>query len=222
MWLDAIEAPSPRWSHVSCPNDAHSNPIRLERTIKEWELRDINGDGYPDFVYNALLVDLVAKPPSTPGTFIGQIVEVYKGWDFTGSTDVKALINMTGVHLTDGAVLFTSPIILELGGTDGCGVARWEVDLDSASPGLVNQICGFEDVNGDGIADRVTSVVQDGALVTRAALGTGDVNHPFSTAATITLPGPLSRTQADLVAAGPDGPFRPRDCLPSSEVNNNT
>jgi len=86
--------------------------VKPQKTITEWELRDINGDGYPDFIYNASSVTTVDhfKMPPTPGRFIGQIVQTHEAADLAASRDVKALINMTGVHLADGALLFTSPI----------------------------------------------------------------------------------------------------------------
>ncbi len=79
-----------------------------DKTITEWELRDINGDGYPDLVYNASPVGIIEgtnPPPVLPGAFIGQFVETQKGeiHDLAGSTDVMALLNVAGVHLETGS-----------------------------------------------------------------------------------------------------------------------
>jgi RHS repeat-associated protein len=38
-----------------------------ERTITEWQLTDINGDGYPDFVYDSTPVRFKLKKPDPPG-----------------------------------------------------------------------------------------------------------------------------------------------------------
>src|SRR5262249_2499450 len=53
--------------------------------------------------------------------------------------------------------------------------------------------------------------------VTEAQLGTGDMDHPYSTAARIQLLGPLSTTETDLVA----DPNHPGRFMPS-ECNTNT
>ncbi len=193
---------------------------RRQKTITEFELRDINGDGYPDFVYNASFVrerDPVQRP-AAPGTTVGQRQITQLSADLIGPRHVKVLMNVAGAHLANGAALFASPHLLEIAGAEGCGIARWEPDSGSASGGVMNEVCGFEDVSGDGIVDRVTSAVEAGQLVTRAALGTGDIDHPFVNGATITLPGPLARTVADLVAitdTDQPGRFKPRTCGPA-------
>ena len=212
-----------------------------EKTITEWELRDINGDGYPDFVYNGSIVAVVfsaldhdPSPPAQPGVFVGQFQETQESTivDIVGSTDVKALINVAGVHLLeghdeivtdpkgevpdfkriiDGTSAFSAPITLEVGQplSSGlqCGVARW-VHVAGAGADKTAQICGFEDVNGDGLVDRLT-FTQPHLVVAR--LGTGNLNAPFS-GATIQLPGPIARVEADLVATDDRGHFKPAAC----------
>ena len=186
----------------------------LPKTITEFELKDVNGDGYPDFVFNASYVnstDPVAKPPIPANPVNLQRASTLVVPDMTGSRDVKVLINTAGAHLADGVNLFTAVAIpLEVGGTSGSGVARWEPApgasaSDTSAP--INQTCGLEDVNGDGIVDRVTSSVQSGSLVTTAALGTGDLSQPYSMSATITLPGPLGRTETAISIGSGGGIF---------------
>jgi RHS repeat-associated protein len=205
------------------------------KTITEWELRDINGDGYPDFVYNASPVgglhpnDVDNPLPSQAGSFAGQFTQTQKRVtrDILGeSRDVKALLNVAGVHLDEFPLAaefsaFSAPITLEVGGPNGCGVGRWTDDIlhnsggvTVTSPGTSVQVCGFADVNGDGLADRVTFDVWSGPPVLRgkAALGTGDVNAPFSASATMLLPGPIARAETDLRALDDLGHFKPRVC----------
>lgn len=170
-----------------------------KRTITEFELKDINGDGYPDFVYNATHVRTADATRTLPG-------------EMTGSRDVKMLINTAGVHLANGVDLFASqPITLESAPTTGCGIDRWEADPASESGGLLNEVCGFEDVNGDGILDRVNSVVENGQVVSKAALGTGVTTRPYATGALIALPGPLGRTEIPMVTIGV-GVYAPANC----------
>gem|GEM_PF-1237131 len=203
------------------------------KTITEWELRDVNGDGYPDFVYGASPVvprDGNLGPPAQPGSFPGQYVETQKATvvDMIGSRDVRALLNVAGVHIDDGVELpadegpflgsgtelFSSAMTLETGGPSGCGVERWRDELASTL-GKRIQLCGFDDVNGDGLTDRLTYVVQSTppstVLVGKARLGTGDPAQPFANSPTVLLPGPIARVEADMVAVG-DGTLKPRAC----------
>ena len=186
-----------------------------QKTITEFELKDVNGDGYPDFIYNASFVrNTDPSPRPAPGTTPEQFRSTTVAADMVGSRDVKVLINVAGAHLADGAELFASPLTLEVGGTNGCGVDRWHPDAASASGGSTNQVCTFEDVNGDGIADRVTSTVQDGVLATRAALGTGNASRPYLSDMTISLPGPVARTETSMSAdTERAGRFKPATCV---------
>jgi RHS repeat-associated protein len=181
---------------TTVPHD-FSAANKLKRTITEFELRDVNGDGYPDFVYNASSV-------RTSGVAGEQ-------GDMVGSRNVMVLINTAGVHLQNGEQLFAAPILLEAGGASGCGISRWQVDpaVDQTG-GILNQYCGFQDVNGDGIADRFNSVREDGELRAKVALGTGDPNHPYATDAIITLPGPVGRTETTMTLQA--GTYVPTDC----------
>jgi len=204
FWSDVFGG---RWQEdgIAGCSDIPAN-YSLSKTITEFELRDVNGDGYPDFVFNASFVnttDPVAKPPIPPNPVNLQHASTLVAADMVGLHDVKVLFNTAGARLANGVTLFgAAPVTLEVGGSTGCGVARWEPDpgITSADTRVrINQTCGLEDVNGDGIADRLTSTIQSGQVSTRAALGTGDVSNPFSAAATIVLPGPVGRTESDAV-----------------------
>ncbi|HEY7531312.1 MAG TPA: hypothetical protein VH681_00860, partial [Nitrospiraceae bacterium] len=204
-----------RWTMANpttCP-DFPPNTKKPEKTITEWELKDINGDGYPDFVYTESPVrynDFFPQDrPTSPGTVVGQTAIIRTPVDLFVSNNVMAMINTIGVHLTNGDdFAFASPIMLV---NDGCGVARWQAVPGAASASELSQTCGFEDINGDGLVDRVTSVYNN-IFISTAALGTGDADHPFSTGATITLPGPLARNSTVMIPQ-PDGIYVPASCV---------
>src|SRR5262249_18026530 len=59
-----------------------------EHTIVEWELADLNGDGYPDFVFDSTPVDFQLVEPATN---LGQVVgQVYPD-DFGGGPQWRTL-----------------------------------------------------------------------------------------------------------------------------------
>ena len=218
------------------------------KTITQWQLLDLNGDGYPDFVYMPSDVNSgigtvssdVPRPFSDgfPGQFF-ETVEIQVN-DIRGSADVMALINVAGVHLkagqdqvvdtdpdtglqhlslVEGTSAFSAPIMIEAGSvSQRCGVSRWEGELGSPGGGTTIQLCGFADVNGDGLVDRLNSSnLNNPAAVGVARLGTGNLNAPFS-GAMIDLPGPMERTQTDLVATDNLGHFKPVGCPANAPV----
>jgi RHS repeat-associated protein len=128
-------------------------------------LRDVNGDGYPDFVFEAQGL-------------------------------IYALMNTAGVHVVEGGDLFTTTFVLVR--NSSC-----PLDLRKQILGTKNivGVCGFADVNGDGLIDRVERGV--------ATLGTGMPDSPFGasgTTATVQLPGDLSVTNINTFA-GVDHPI---------------
>jgi RHS repeat-associated protein len=208
------------------PSGTYGSIAGAENTITEWTLRDVNGDGYPDF----LLVNGDVAPATdnpTPPTVSLQDFIALGGEDKVttsasparlSGTDALALMNTAGVHLADGMTVFASPISL-FNNQDGCGLERWQEDTINIGEGsATNLVCGFQDINGDGILDRFTSTRNGNALLTTVRLGTGDASDPFSyrtggQAAQITLPGPPARRELKVTWDGTQGLYVPTQCV---------
>ncbi|RKH73676.1 RHS repeat domain-containing protein [Corallococcus aberystwythensis] len=167
-----------------------------EVTLTEWELQDVNGDGFPDLVFNSSPVAMVEAPkPSTQGAQPGQVINVshkvfIRPTQQEGNT-VEAVLNVQGLRMsTSLSRAFSTPITI-LSGTS-CGVGSW------ASSGNFQGVgCGFADVNGDGLLDRVSSGI--------AMLGTG---RGFASV-WIKMPGfntQFSNYERDCITPEPDAP----------------
>ena len=117
--------------------------------------------------------------------------------------------------------MFAAPVVLEtpgVGGVQPCGVGRWQTQERGTITRQL-QMCGFEDINGDGITDRLS---YDGTSLATFVnglmfLGTGDMTAPFSTSAVIRLPGVIGEIRTSMVATDDQGHFRPTAC-PSEET----
>ncbi|HEY4243140.1 MAG TPA: polymorphic toxin-type HINT domain-containing protein [Kofleriaceae bacterium] len=127
-----------------------------EKTFTEWQLEDINGDGYPDLVFNS--------SPVVPFDGITPF-----GPQAGNDNNVEALMNFMGVFLEEdvGQPGFAQPITLLEG--DHCGVGMWNTVGTQ-----MTVFCAMEDVNGDGVIDRVVHRAVVSGWETFAALGMGD------------------------------------------------
>ena len=111
------------------PPEAAFN-VRAENTFVEWEVRDINGDGYPDFVFDSS--PIVAKSvdneplfvPDFPnlGEFRGAFRE--ESLQFTGQqgNHVNAMFNVAGMALDTHTNAFSSSVAILPSGF--CSVER--------------------------------------------------------------------------------------------------
>ena len=191
------------WSTYSdlrvCWGDV-SPEIGPERTYTEWEVKDVNGDGYPDVVFNSspiAQVEIIGGPPTyytcgpndgfyTPGD------ETYTPQPVDPHNRIEAVFNVRGLFMTDGAsgpdyYPFSSPVWLK--SETLCGVGKW---AQEANPLVDRQsvVCDLVDVNGDGLLDRVEDLT--------VFLGTGS---GFD-AALITLPAQLAAQSSGQPACG--------------------
>lgn len=134
------------------------NPVDswLEQSYTEWELQDINGDGYPDFVFGSAPTPMaMGGAPSTdlpPGLIQPGVLHYTFGW-VGNSNSVEVAFNTVGVRFAADNP-FADPV--EWDEQTHCGVSGW--GQESSDETFLLETCGNVDVNGDGLLDRVEGV----------------------------------------------------------------
>ncbi len=198
-WNDAVG----QWTVAplnSCPQSTFPVPddqLR-ERTFVEWELNDLNGDGYPDFAFNSTPVlsridPAATNPPQLPANaderrmlrsqpFLKRETLIPFG---PASTNVvRASLNMVGTRFgMDQSRPFTRSVDMQVASAR-IGVGAWETMDITPSLNGQQMVAGFADVNGDGVPDRVANA--------RAFLGVFHGTARFYSSISIALPGPAS------------------------------
>jgi hypothetical protein len=107
--------------------DASATPF-IDHRFVLWDLRDINGDGYPDFVFN----DAYYTFTQVYNDVFGELFDEY-----TYLGDVKVLYNVAGIILDDsGDYEVFSADATELT-SDNCGVEHFVVAEPNGLPGYV-------------------------------------------------------------------------------------
>jgi len=164
-----------------------------EVTYLEWDFTDLNGDGYPDFVFDSTPVDFQLIPPSLPRPYIGQVARYSKVWESfspqQSSNDVLASFNVLGVRFDSDRDVFAQPVSLQIN-SPNLGISEWTCTSGSyttpcsKTPGSERQSAGLADINGDGLLDRVVNL--------QAYLGTYSGLGQYFSTVYITLPGPLA------------------------------
>lgn len=181
-WPNHVPPPPP----PDCGPDGLCRPPigeEPERTYVEWEINDLNGDGYPDFVFNGSPVGFSFQPyPGTIPTAVGPngefIGDVYSRFIFNPLDRIRVAFNVAGVRVDDLEPNFLSQSVALQSSTNifsEKGVAVWE--SINKIPGVTSEIneqrqtAGMMDVNGDGLVDYVVARLDRDQLKTRAYLG---------------------------------------------------
>jgi RHS repeat-associated protein len=210
----------------------YENDNVVQSTFVQWEVQDINGDGYADVVFNDIgtVSDLeILVPPDEPGNACTTGHDCVQKPGHRNhvvalpATGIDAVLNLAGPLLSGGETgislyPFSAPVQIRPAGqqvsvTDRsgasltplnpreCGVGLWagalpEGIINQTTQGgfvdKVSQFCGFSEVNGDGLVDRVEG--------TKVLLQGGDGSFGVTT---LTLPS-FMHGHAD--------PSRPRCC----------
>ena len=187
VWVPVDEA----WERIpeddaSCPEAPLLGELH-RTTIVEWEVRDINGDGYPDLVFNSSPVIFPRRTtpfPQNPRDW-EEVAQTKVTYPALASTNrIEAMLNVVGVRNPSSSTgsWFSDPVTLI--SNDSCGVARWTTGQAASAP-FQSQTCGMEDVNGDGIVDRIN----DRSVF--LGKGTSSSTGWFTAGAMITLPGSM-------------------------------
>lgn len=169
-----------------------------EKTYIEWELEDLNGDGYPDFVFNSSPVNYQRTKPGIPGQVRNEVYP-QKGSTTESSlplpfvpgptNQVQAMFNVRGVRFYTDDNVFSRAVNLTAPRPDQ-GVGVWECtgyDPRSTAPcdeRSESLYAGFADVNGDGLMDRV--------VFNQAYLGAYTGTAVTFSPVYVALPGPLA------------------------------
>ncbi len=169
-----------------CP----SNFVEPERTFVEWELSDLNGDGYPDFVFNSSPVEFVLASPAANipegRAWVGKTQNLF---GLRSLNDIRAMFNVLGVRFSEHDPFSQSVNLFAASSQQG--VSEWRcTGWNPGNPAAAcdetsqSQSVGFADVNGDGLVDRVVG--------NKAYLGAYHGAAFTFSRVYITLPGPLA------------------------------
>jgi RHS repeat-associated protein len=168
-----------------------------QRTYTEWELSDFNGDGYPDLLMNSSPIERksdVLLNPEDDGNdenFEPCTDYPYANGQRRKRIGPKAPNNAVEVAYNHSASImdFSPPFTLDA--SSACGVALMSGGGGTITcpandcnnpvenlPGVVPQavVCSIEDVNGDGLADRLEGqevTLGTGGLFSQATMSAG-------------------------------------------------
>jgi len=193
-------------------SDQGSKPLPLARTIQvgafannvtleaglltQWKLIDVNGDGFPDMVFDTQDVTAFDDASCDP---TGNCVPVLRQ-DHPPTTQLMVMYHTGPMMAGSGADTQNAwrgpPVLLRSDGA--CGVER----LTIMAAGKRQLACGFMEVNGDGIPDYVTG---SGGII-RAIRSTGiaeahDVQLPENQG----IPYPVQEDKRSITLPGPVG-----------------
>jgi hypothetical protein len=193
-----------------------------ERTFIEWELTDLNGDGYPDFVFNSTPVELQVNPPRRPRPVVdpplppGRVYPTDFGvggpiwhrfaprWtNEPSSTDpgphsineVRVSFNVVGVRFDTDQDPFSRSVSLQHVEASDAGVGGWGCDGHPAFLNFGNTCDASHQRQWVAFADVNGDGLVDRIVNYRAYLGVYSGTAVSFSPVYITLPGPLATQQ---------------------------
>ncbi|MEO6776812.1 MAG: FG-GAP-like repeat-containing protein [Kofleriaceae bacterium] len=136
------------------PNPPELDWAGNEQTYTEFKIVDVNGDGYPDVVFNTSAIGYpVPVPPRTAYSGDDYYADSHLHFGMLATNTIAVAYNTAGVLLENTG---TNPFADEssLIVPSDCGVEWWSGDATAGDRRQVAE-CTFADVNGDGLLDRV-------------------------------------------------------------------
>ena len=146
---------------ANCPGFDPSRPAfaGLQNTFVEYEVTDLNGDGYPDVVFDSSPVGLTLESGKPDPSRIHEqhilnqnLLRIGPVGENGGPNRVLSVRNVRGVFVSNGSDPFSASDELE--SPSACGVGKW-VGRDTLQDRVQSVECTIADVNGDGLADRI-------------------------------------------------------------------
>jgi hypothetical protein len=194
QWISADQS----WEDVTGILDCGGSTslLTVDDEYLEWDIRDINGDGYPDVVFNSSqvvaskrrTVDTTPQKP-TPNALAYTVDDYSVGLVGGSNNAIDAMFNVMGTRLINGeSDVFSTAV--RIVNHDACGVERWAGDSNTAR----HMECGIADVNGDGVVDRISG------LSVFLGIGAVDGSGFFTASAMMSLPGPLANETNSIIA----------------------